>query len=56
MKASKKTHNEFSPGIQVVKSIGVPTNPFFEKKRLDAIRFIQKNPLPERFLKQISQD
>lgn len=44
------------PEIRKVKSIGLPTNPLFEKKRLDAIEFIKKNRLTEQIRQQASQD
>lgn len=56
MKDSKKTLFDGLPEIKTVKSLGLPTNPLFEKKRLDAIELIKKYPLPKRFRDQTPQD
>lgn len=56
METSKKTILDCVPEIRRVKSIGEPTNPLFEKKRLDAIEFIKKHPLPEQLSNQTPRD
>lgn len=56
MKASKKSIFDCVSEIRTVKSIGLSTNPVFEKKRLDAIELIKKYPLPKRVRNQAPQD
>lgn len=56
MKAQKKSIFDHLPEIRTVKSIGTPTNPLFEKKRLDAIEFVKKSRLIEQLRQQASRD
>lgn len=55
MKAKKKSIFDCIPEIRTVKSIGTPTNPLFEKKRLDAIEFVKKSGLIEQLRQRVSQ-
>ncbi|SDH08758.1 hypothetical protein SAMN04487996_12848 [Dyadobacter soli] len=56
MKVQKKSIFDCASEIRTVKSLGLPTNPLFEKKRLDAIELIQRTQLIEQIRRKASQD
>lgn len=55
MKEPKRTAFDRLPEIKTIKSLGVPTNPLFEEKRLEAIEFIKKYPIPKRVRNEASR-
>ena len=56
MKAQNKSILDCLSEIRTVKSVGAPTNPLFEKERLDAIEFIKKNRLIEQIRQKASKE
>jgi hypothetical protein len=56
MKPKKVPLFESLPEIRIDNSMEFPTNPFFEKKRLDAIEFLKNHPIPDHILKRSKKE